>query len=108
MKYKIPQDRLDNIVFKYLDLNLKGLEKKKNYRGFGGIVFAYPNEDYAKLGFERGILYVNHEIINEITDNFGLKDDDSRELFGRWASNRFQIEVKSISKLYGVLYFELP
>ena len=29
MKYEIPQDRLDKIIFKYLDNTLKGLEKKK-------------------------------------------------------------------------------
>jgi len=29
MKYEIPQDRLDKIIFKFLDNNLKGLEKRK-------------------------------------------------------------------------------
>ena len=45
MKYKIPQDRLDKIIFKYLDINLKGLEQRKP-KHYEGIIFAYPDEEF--------------------------------------------------------------
>ena len=50
MKYIIPQDKVDKVVFKYLDLNLKGLETRKA-KYFEGIVFAYPDEEYGILGW---------------------------------------------------------
>ena len=99
MKYKIPQDRLDKIIFKYLDINLKGLEqrKPKNYKG---IVFAYPDEVYGILGWKKdGTLYIFYELIDEISSTFGLQYNDSKELIGRWASDRLQLEVKNIIHL---------
>jgi hypothetical protein len=51
MKYIIPQNKIDTIVFKYLDLNLKGLEKR-NPKHYKGIIFAYPDEEYGILGWK--------------------------------------------------------
>ena len=91
MKYIIPQDKIDNIVFKYLDL--KRLEKRKP-KYFEGIVLAYPNEDYGILRWENnGFLYIYHEIIDEISSNFGMDKSDSKSIIGRWVSNRYQLEV---------------
>ena len=97
MKYEIPQDRLDKILFKYLDntLKLKGLEKRKA-KYYKGIIFAYPDEEFGILGWKNdGTLYIFYELIDEISNNFGLKENDSEELIGRWASDRLQIEVRN-------------
>ena len=93
MKYIIPQDKIDKVVFKYLDLNLKGLEKikPKNYKG---IVFAYPDEEYGILGLTKnGTLYIYYKLINEISSTFGMDKSDSKSIIGRWVSNRYQLEV---------------
>jgi hypothetical protein len=93
MKYIIPQDKIDKAVFKYLDLNLKGLEKREP-KYYEGIVFAYPDEKYGVLGYENdGTLYVYYDLINEISSNFGLNESDSQSAIGRWVSDRFQLEV---------------
>ena len=79
MKYEIPQDRLDKIIFKYLDVNLKGLEKRKP-KYYKGIVFAYPDEEFGILGWKNdGTLYIFYELIDEISNNFGLKENDLKE-----------------------------
>ena len=96
MKYKIPQDRLDKIIFKYLDINLKGLEKK-NAMFHVGFVFKYPDEQYGILGWENhGELYIKRLFVHEISSIFGLQHDDSKELIGRWASDRLQLEINNI------------
>ena len=41
MKYIIPQDKLDKIIFRYLDLNLKNLEKRKA-RHYGELCLEIP------------------------------------------------------------------
>ena len=93
MKYIIPQDKLDKVVFKYLDLNLKGLETRKA-KYFEGIVFAYPNEEYGILGYENnGTLYIDYGIIEKISLTFGLNESDSKSIIGRWVSDRLQLEV---------------
>ena len=96
MKYIITENKLDKIIFKYLDLNLKGLEKKKplHYEGF---IFAYPDEEYGILGYENdGTLFIDNKLINKISSVFGLKVSDSKYLIGRWVSDRLQLEVITI------------
>jgi len=93
MKYIIPQDKIDKVIFKYLDLNLKGLEKKKplHYEGF---IFAFPEEEYGILGYKNdGTLYIYYKLIDEISSVFGLKESDSQSVIGRWVSDRLQLEV---------------
>jgi len=97
MEYKIPQDKIDKIIFKYLDNNLKGLEKRKP-KYYEGIVFAYPDEEYGILGWKKGgTLYVHYVIIDEIFSVFKLEESDIESLIGRWVSDRLQLEVKNTS-----------
>jgi len=100
MKYIIPENKIDNIVFKYLDLNLKGLEKKEP-KCFKGIVFAYPNEEFGILGWDTdgtfdGTLYIYEELRDEISNGFGLNRNDSKSIIGRWVRDRYQLEAKNI------------
>ena len=95
MKYIIPQDKLDNIVFKYLNLTLKGLEKRKP-KYFEGIVFAHPNEEYGILGWQNNdTLHIYNKLINEISSVFGLDKYDVESIISRWVRDRFQLEVRN-------------
>jgi len=110
MKYIIPQDKIDKIVFRYLDLNLKGLEKRKA-RYHNGIVFTVPDEEFGILGYDNGdTLHIYYELINEISDTFGLKETDSKSVIGRWVSDRLQLDVNNdnlkSAGLYGVLTYQ--
>ena len=99
MKYIIPQDKVDKIVFRYLDMNLKGLKKRKP-KHYKGIVFAYPDEEFGILGWETdNILYIDYYLIEEISSTFGMVRSDSKSIIGRWVSNRFQLEVINTNKL---------
>ena len=93
MKYIIPENKLDNIIFKYLDLNLKRLEiRKPEY--YEGVIFAYPNQEYGILGWDNdGDLYIYDEIIDGICSGFGLNRSDSKLVIGRWVSDRYKLEV---------------
>jgi hypothetical protein len=93
MKYIIPQDKIDNIIFKYLDMNLKGLEKRKP-KDWEGIVFYYPDEEHGILAWENdGTLFMYNKLVDEIDSTFGLNRDDSESIIGRWVSDRHQLEV---------------
>jgi hypothetical protein len=93
MKYIIPQDKIDTIVFKYLDNTLKGLEKR-NPKYYDGIIFAYPNQESGILGWKNdGTLYIYYDLFYEISSGFGMKKSDSKSLIGRWVSDRLQLEV---------------
>ena len=100
MKYIIPQDKVDKVIFKYLDLNLKGLEKRKP-KNYKGIVFAHPDEEYGILGLTKnGTLYIYRELIKEISSNFGMDKSDSKSIIGRWVSDRYKLEVRDTLGLF--------
>ena len=91
MKYIIPQDKLDKVVFKYLDL--KRLEKIKSMY-YKGIVFAYPDEPNGILGWGTdNTLYIYDNLIDEISETFGLNESDSKSIIIRWVSDRYKLEV---------------
>ena len=93
MKNIIQQDKLDKIIFKYLDLNLKGLEKRKP-KYYEGIIFTYPDEYHGVLGYENdGNLFISYKLIDEISEVFGLEYSDTKYVIARWVSNRYQLEV---------------
>ena len=93
MKYIIPQDKVDKVVFKYLDL--KHFEKKKP-KYLEGIVFEYPDEDFGILGWENnGTLHIYNKLINEISSVFGLDKYDVESIISRWVRDRFQLEVRN-------------
>ena len=93
MKFKLTEHQLKKIIFKYLDLNLKGLEKRKPMH-YKGIVFTYPDDRNGILGYEKnGTLYIYYKLIYEISSIFGIDKSDSESIIGRWVSDRYQLEV---------------
>jgi hypothetical protein len=96
MKYIIPENKIVKIVFRYLDNTLKNLEKRKS-EYVEGIALVYPDEEDEILMWETdGTLYIDKELIDEISNWFALKDSDSKSIIVKWFSNRYQLEVKNI------------
>jgi hypothetical protein len=92
MKYIITENKLNNVIFKYLDVKLDGIEEKKGK--FYDIVFIFPDEEYGMLGWEKsGDLYVSYELRDEISEYFGLEKDDSLRVIGKWVEDRYNLKV---------------
>ena len=60
MKYIIPQDKLDKVIFKYLDLNLYGLVKT-NAHNYHGIILGFTNQSLLVKAAEMKYLLINNE-----------------------------------------------
>ena len=103
MKYIIPQDKIDKIAFRYLDMYIKGLERR-NAKHYEGIVYGFPDEEYGILGYENdGTFYIYYDLIDEISSNLGLKESDIKSVITRWATDRLQLDV--INTIYTVELF---
>lgn len=102
MKYIIPQEKLDKIVFKYLDLQYGDLEKHKPKR-YEGIIFKKPNDDseYGILGWDEnhGVLYIYYKLIKEISSIFSIDESDSKEIIGKWFEDRYGSRVVHTRRL---------
>jgi hypothetical protein len=92
MKYIIPENRLQNIIFKYLDDKLNGIEIKKGK--YSDIVLALHGEKYGLMGWEKpDKLYVNWEFVDEIKLMFSMLKSESLDVIGRYVESRYNLKV---------------
>jgi hypothetical protein len=92
MKYIIPENRLQNIIFKYLDDKLNGFEWKKGK--YSDIALSLPGEEYGLMGWEKpGKLYVNWEFIDEIKLMFSMREFESLDVIGKYVESRYNLKV---------------
>jgi hypothetical protein len=92
MKYIITENRLNKVIFNYLDTMLSGLEQKKgkNY----DVVFGFPNEKYGILGWKNsGTLVIYYKIADEISYYFGMESSDIEKIIGEWVEDRCNLKV---------------
>jgi hypothetical protein len=96
MKYIITENRLNNLIFKFLDVKLDGIEEKKGK--FYDIVFAFPGNEHGIMGWEKSeVLYVFNKLRDEISNYFGLEKDDSLRVIGKWVEDRYNLKVMNTS-----------
>jgi hypothetical protein len=92
MKYLITENRLNDIIFKFLDAKLDGIETRKGE--YVDIVFAFPDKEYGMLEWEKsGDLFVFYKLRDEISNYFGLEVDDSLRVIGKWVEDRHNLKV---------------
>jgi hypothetical protein len=90
MKYIITESRLENIIFKYLDMTLGNLEKNKGY--MSDIVFTYPNEEFGPIGINEGKLLVNYDIILELSSMFNLEEQEASDKVGEYLKQKHDLD----------------
>jgi hypothetical protein len=96
MKVIIPESRLEQIIFKYLDVNFKDLEQIK-----GRIVpkiFKLPNEEFGIMGKEGKRLLVNFKLTNKILSFIPIKKTEILKIIGRYVEDRYNLEVKKVTE----------
>jgi len=105
MKYKIPQERLYKLVFRYLDMQYGDL--KKIDANYYDIILKKPNSEDGIIGYmkKQKNLYIYYTLIDEISGMFSLDEDNAKEVIGRWVEDRHQIEV---SNTIDLSEFQLP
>ena len=98
MKYIITENRLNNIIFKFLDTKLDGIEKKKG--NFYDIVFAFPGKKSGILAWKKnpnfkksGDLIVYIELEKEISNYFGLNTVDALNVIRKWVEDKYNLKV---------------
>lgn len=104
MKYIIKESKLNDIIFKYLDMKYGALEQKKGR--YSDIVFTFPGEEYGVLGWDKsGDLYVCYELRYEISNLFGLENVNSLRVIGKWVEGKYNLKVtNTYSQLNNMQY----
>ena len=93
MNYLIPQDKLDKVVFKYMDMTYGDLEKIEGSHRF--IIFIQPEERFGIMAWRDKNLYLWHIVVESISDMFHISNDDAKDSIIRWFMDRFNLDVES-------------
>ena len=105
MKYIISESRLDNVIFRYLDNMLDGIELKKSEDCC--IVFVFPGEESGLMRWlgkkSRGQLLTYYEIVDEVETMFSMDESDALDVIGRYVESRYNLNVNKNSKVGGML-----
>ena len=105
MKYIISESRLDNVIFKYLDGKLDGIELKKDFGH--SIVFVFPDEGKGLMTWlgkkSRGQLLTYYEIVDEVETMFSMDESDALDVIGRYVESRYNLNVNKNSKVWAML-----
>ena len=96
MKVIIPENRLEQILFKYLDVKLKDLEQLKGR--FYPKIFKLPNEEFGIMGKEGKRLLVNYKFTNKILSFIPIKKTEILKIIGRYVEDRYNLEVKKVTE----------
>ena len=97
MKYIITESRLENIIFKYLDSKLDGIELMKGK--FSDIVFAFPDEKVGLFAVRKydkkgdNYLHIYLPFFDEIQTMFSMKEGDVPEIIGKYLESRYNMKL---------------
>jgi hypothetical protein len=97
MKVIIPENRLEQFIFKYLDVRFKDLEQAKGR--FVEIVFKFPGEQAGIMGWSknddsnRTLLSIYHKIIDDIFSLIPIEKREIVNMIGRYIENRYNLIV---------------
>ena len=95
MKVIIPETKLEEILFKYLDVMFKDLEQSKGV--YNDIVFKIPGEEYGQLGWDRpSNLYIYWKLIENIFNFIPIEKTEIKKIIGMYVGSRYKLEVKNI------------
>jgi hypothetical protein len=96
MKVEILENRLNKVVFNYLDTKLSGFEQRKGK--YYDVVFGFPNEEYGILGWEKSrTLKIYYELVDETSYYFGMESSDIEKIIGEWVEDRYDLKVINTS-----------
>ncbi len=91
MKYKITDNKLESVIFLYLD-NQDFIPIEKGNK----IYFANSEGDeYAQIRYDKddGWCGIYDRLINEISSFFSLEESESEKVIGRWVENTLNMSV---------------
>ena len=98
MKVIIPENRIEQLIFKYLDVKLKDLVQSKGE--YCDIVFRLPDEKVGILGWESDVLYIYHKLINNIFSFIPIEKTEIQSIIGKYVEDRYTLKVRNTQQVW--------
>ena len=91
MKYIIPESRLHQIIFKYLDMQDFNMVEKDNYIYF--IENVGDKYGFLKYNYDTGSLFILKVFADKISNIFGIPIKDLERIISSWVEKTFGVKV---------------
>jgi len=115
MKYLITESKLEKVIFKYLDIqDFVIYDNKKRFNNY--IYFLNSESDrksqisvYVKNAFGevRNWIFVNPDLIEELSNFFSIDKSDCLDIIGVWVNNTLGISDSTIKDSEGLYPYRL-
>jgi hypothetical protein len=105
MKYKITDNKLESVIFLYLD-NQDFIPIEKGNK----IYFANSEGDeraHIRYDKDDGYCFIYYNLIVEISSFFSLEESDAKQVIGRWVENTLQMKVHYAYQIVHVGLYKL-
>ena len=91
MKFLITENKLEQIVFKYLD----NQDFVKIERGDSVYFLNHERDGFAQIRYDKyvGTCYIDYDLNQEISSFFSLEKFKAIKLIGQWVKNTLQMKV---------------
>ena len=105
MKITISENRLEQLIFKYLDKRFENLEQSEGFHS--DIIFNFPGEEFGILGWRKinRILYINNHLIDDIFSFIPIEKSEIQNIIGRYVQDRYGLKGLSTLVTRGLLPF---
>ena len=110
MNYIIPESRLHQVIFKYLDMqNLIKTDVKVHF--YDGFYFTRnKGDEYCIMGYNKlnGTLTIYSGFVDEVSNMFSLSNEEMSQAISLWIENDFDVEVTKTNVEDQKYHFFLP
>ena len=94
MKYIITENKLNDIIFKYLNSEYGNLVPDEDYRNPNHIYFVKDTEIIVDYNKKNGQVHLSYDKIWKILESlFGLEYEEIRDLTKVWVKNQYKLNV---------------
>jgi len=100
MEFSISEDKLNNVIFKYLDIHYGDVVERKGIYN-QNTVYTKPGSDSRFGLFSLGVydhrefidMYITYSLIQEIKNFFHLENYDALMVIKRWAGKKYNVDI---------------
>ena len=102
MKYIITENKMEQVVIKYLNKLYGNLEEYRITKYPDIVFFIKGNKVFMELGLKNGYLLVDYDTIwEDLEDTFSLENYEIKSIIKKWAESTYNISgvtIHSVSR----------
>lgn len=96
MKVILTENRLENVIFKYLDNKLKDVEQIEGQ--YFDVLFRLPDNQFGIMGYNpsKNVLEIHHKFIDDIFSIIPIQKTKIVKLIANYVENKYNVNFTNV------------